>query len=177
MMSLDAIIDYSSQEPVRPLPYAKPLADMSLQASAYAIADAENLALTESHQIPMSTVDEIIKREGKNPAVVQRALVNFFSTVQNPSVNRPTQHLDLLPAGHPLSTTWVSSFSKRQTIAEYMAEDTRLPENARPLVASALSAEPNTAQRKYYEARLNRRGLMLLAGGIIATADKALSGN
>jgi hypothetical protein len=177
MMSLDAIIDYSSREPVRPSQNAKPIADISLQASAYSIADAENALLTTNHQISMSTVDEIIKREGDNPAVVQRALVNFFSTVQNPDTNRPTEHLDLLPAGHPLSTTWVSSFSKRQTIADYMAEDARLPENARPLVASAIYAEPNTAQRKYYEAKLNRRGLTMLTSGIIATADKAISGS
>jgi len=177
MMSLDALIDYSSREPIRPAPHAKPLADMSLRASAYAIADAENLALTTGHQISMSTVDEILQREGDNHAIVQRALVNFFSTVQNPATNRPTPHLDLLPAGHPLSTTWVSSFNKRQMVAEYMSEDARLPETARPLVASAVSAKPNTAQRKYYEAKLQRRGLSLITAQIISIADNALPGN
>jgi hypothetical protein len=166
----------AEREPVKPVFGAKPIAPLSLVASLRSFADSQNENFADVQYVSYSTIDEIIAREEHNgDAVVQRAVANFFATVENPATKRPTQHTDLLPEGHPLSTRWVSSFQKRAIVASYMAQTAEIEDEVRPILASALKAEPNTATRKFYEAKLKMHDKGFSTEIIISTADKAIS--
>lgn len=140
----------------------------------FAEADKFNAQLPEARRVPNSTVEEILSREKTHPNAM-RALGQYFNTIENLHTLTPTTHLDLLPANHPLSTKWISKFSVRKNIATYFESDMSIEDQeTRGLIASALSHEPDSAQRFFYNevflAKTN--GLSLVA--ILDKADKII---
>lgn len=170
-MSFDKIIDVYDRPPVKPrrsVP-AKPLT-----ASAYELLEKANETLPEARQIPQAHVDEILAREGGNPAISQRALLNFISTVENPKTATPTKHVDLLPAGHPLSTVE----STPEDVARYFSCDPHFAEETtQSLVASAILSSPESASRKFYTSRLSIRDPYGYFADVIAQADAVIGRN
>lgn len=170
-MSFDKIIDVYDRTPVKPrrsVP-AKPFL-----ASAHELLEKANTTLPEARQIPLSHVDEIVSREGGNPAVAERALLNFISTVENPQTATPTKHVDLLPAGHPMSTVE----STPEDVARYFSSDSHFAEETtQGLVASAILSTPESASRKFYTSRLSVRDPYGYFADVIAQADAVLGRN
>jgi hypothetical protein len=145
---LNFIIDTQSGEDaptsLRALPHK------SLVETLYKEADKFNAKLPLARRVPAKTVEAIISREETHPNAM-RALGQYFNTIENPQTPAPTTHRDLLPRNHPLSTKWVSQFSVRESVATYFESDTRVEDHeTRALIASALSYEPDSAQRHFY---------------------------
>jgi hypothetical protein len=145
---LNFILDAQSSEdtPValRALPHK------SLIETLHKEADKFNAKLPLARRVPSKTVEAIVSREETHPNAM-RALGQYFNTIENPSTSVPTHHRDLLPRNHPLSTKWVSRFSVRESVATYFESDTRVEDReTRALIASALSYEPDSAQRDFY---------------------------
>jgi hypothetical protein len=145
---LNFILDTQSGEDaptsLRALPHK------SLVETLYKEADKFNAKLPLARRVPAKTVESIISREETHPNAM-RALGQYFNTVENPTTLTPTKHRDLLPRNHPLSTKWVSQFSMRDTVVTYFKSDTRVEDREiRALIASALSYEPDSAQRHFY---------------------------
>jgi len=136
-------------------------------------AEQFNQTLPKQLQASKNEVALLIRREQDNGhPVAMRAVGQYFNTLENPDTLTPTEHRDLLPKGHPLSTRWVSSFKIRREVAQFFTTDKRIPEGEiRTLVASALVYEPGSAQRMFYEEviTLKTRSLPILA--IIERAD------
>ncbi len=148
MSDLNFILDTQSGEDaptsLRALPHK------SLVETLYKEADKFNAKLPLARRVPAKTVESIISREETHPNAM-RALGQYFNTIENPQTPAPTTHRDLLPRNHPLSTKWVSQFSMRDTVATYFESDTRVEDHeTRALIASALSYEPDSAQRHFY---------------------------
>lgn len=137
-------------------------------------AEKFNAKLPEARRVPASTVEEIISREKTHPNAL-RALGQYFNTVENINTPTPTVHLDLLPANHPLSTKWISQATARQEISQYFSSDTRIADDeTRGLIASALSYEPDSAQRFFYnEVFLAKEG-GLSAIALLDEADRLI---
>ena len=171
-MSFDAIIDVYDRHPIAPRYRTN---SESLLASAYKLVDDANSALPLERQILRSSVQEIVYREGTNPAIAQRAVMQFIATTENPKTNTPTQHTDLLHPGHPLSTVEVTPYRARNMVAQYFSGDPNLEAEVRPIVASAIAAEPNSAQRKFFLAQLSAKNPGISYLGIISQADVTLA--
>jgi hypothetical protein len=113
-------------------------------------AEKFNSKLPLARRVQSDTIRTIISREKSHPNAM-RALGQYFNTIENPNTPTPTTHRDLLPKNHPLSTKWVSQFSARKDIAKYFESDTRVEDHeTRALIASALSHEPDSPQRYFY---------------------------
>jgi hypothetical protein len=139
-------------------------------------ADKFNAKLPLARRVPAKTVELIISREKTHPNAM-RALGQYFNTIENPHTSTPTTHRDLLPRNHPLSTKWISQFSVRADVATYFESDTRIEDHeTRALVASAISYEPDSAQRDFYNEVLisKTNDLSLLA--LLDETDKMIEG-
>lgn len=70
----------------------------------------------------------------------------------------PTENLDLLPLGHPLTASaHISKFSEKEIAIEratWFAADPRVKDEIRPVIASAYVAKPNSAEFKFALASL-----------------------
>ena len=176
-MSLDDIVSFYNRQPVAPRADATPLPQKPLLASSYDATAEFNVSMPEGRQVLRSTIREVINREaGSSEFNIKRAVNQFFNTVANPNTNTPTKHTDLLPAGHPLSTEWVSTYNIRDKVAEYFAADPRLetPE-VRTLVASAIQAAPESAARLFYIAQAKSHADDLTIDYIIDDAEATIA--
>jgi hypothetical protein len=141
---LDTQSSEDAPEALRALPHK------SLTETLCKEADKFNAKLPLARRVPAKTVESIISREKTHPNAM-RALGQYFNTIENPHTPTPTAHRDLLPKNHPLSTKWISQFSAREDIATYFESYTKIEDHeTRALVASALSYEPDSAQRYFY---------------------------
>jgi hypothetical protein len=176
-MSLDDIVSVYNKKPVAPAPFAKPLPQKPLLASAYETLAEFNTSVPEGRQVLRSTIREIINREaGSSEFTAQRAVNQFLSTVENPNTNTPTKHIDLLPAGHPLNTQWVSTYNVRDKVATYFSSDPRLETTEiRTLVASAISAQPESAARLFYIAQAKTHASDQTIDRIIEDAEATIA--
>jgi hypothetical protein len=80
--------------------------------------------------------------------------VNMATTGAKPKV--ASEHTDLLPVGHPLSTR-ANDYSANDVMefkAEWISADPRIADEFRPLVASAYKTPKNTFEREYVLAKL-----------------------
>lgn len=149
--------------------------DKPLLATAYDLLEEANAKLPEGRQVSKETVRELIRRELPEIPRAYRATINFLTTVENPTTNTPTRHTDLLPAGHPLSPVIASAPELRQAASEYFSADPALSEELRPLVASAISAEPDSATRLFCTELLFAQGTSLTVHALIEEADKTVA--
>jgi hypothetical protein len=176
-MSLDDIVSFYNHEPVKPRANAIPLPQKPLLAASYDATAKFNATVPEGRQVLRSTVREVINREaGTSEFNIQRAVNQLFSTIENPGTKTPTKHTDLLPKGHPLNVEWVSTYNVRDTVAQYFSADPRLPSDAvRSLVASAISAPPESASRLFYIAQAKSHANDLTIDHIIDDAEATIA--
>jgi hypothetical protein len=168
-MSFDKIIDVYDRPPVKP---RRSLPAEPFIASAHKIVEQANQNLLEARKIPQEHVDEIVSREQANPAVAQRALLNFISTVENPNTANPTRHVDLLPVGHPMSPAEKTP----EAVAEYFSSDPYFKDDSvRTLVASAILSNPESASRKFITSQLSVRDPYGYFTDVIAHADALIT--
>lgn len=140
-----------------------------LVAGAYELYETSNAHLPEARHIPEETISEIILREGGDTPQAAKAIIDFVSTVENPATNTPTQHVDLLPFGHPLVV------STREDVAAYFSSDPRLDDpKLRGIVASAIAATPESATRKFFVEQLVASGREIDVLRFIDDADRIL---
>jgi hypothetical protein len=137
-------------------------------------ADKFNAQLPEARKVPTTTVKAIISREKTHPNAM-RALGQYFNTIEDPYTNTPTAHKDLLPRNHPLSNKWISQLATRAEISRYFESDTTVEDHeTRALVASALSHEPDSAQRFFYNEVLLAKTNNLSLIALIDKTDKII---
>lgn len=79
--------------------------------------------------------------------------VRVFTTGDAPKISQA--HVDLLPLGHPLAPAHADEATAMLASAEWQAGDSRIPDEARSLVASALLSEENSVERIYAAAYLS----------------------
>lgn len=79
--------------------------------------------------------------------------VRVYTTGDAPKVSQA--HIDLLPVGHPLALQTEDEATSMLASAEWQAGDSRIPNEVRPLVASALLSEENSVERIYVAAYLS----------------------
>lgn len=145
--------------------------DKPLLATAYDLLEEANAKLPEGRQVSKETVRELIRRELPEIPRAYRATINFLTTVENPDTNTPTVHTDLLPGGHPLSPMTASAPELRQAASEYFSADPTLSEDLRPLIASAIQAEPDSATRLFCTELLYAQKAPLKIHALIEEAD------
>ena len=152
MSYLDSLIANSEQEPIKPRSGAKPLPQKGFVASLYSLVEKANENLAEEKQISSETFDALIERVSElSEGSKMRQVAQYVNTIENPDTNTPTPHRDLLPRNHPLSTQWVSLFQARKQTAEYYKTHPKIENSElRTLVASAIAAEPESVERKFY---------------------------
>jgi hypothetical protein len=88
---------------------------------------------------------------------VLREVSVFISSAQKTFSANTTTHTDLLPQGNPLSALNASLTPEeyRSKYSQWLAADTEVSDNARPLVAAAFSAQPGSLEREHAFIRLN----------------------
>lgn len=172
MSYLDSLINLYEKEPVKPRSDAAPLPQKGFVASAHELAEKANHNLAEPQHISSETVNALLERTKDKPEGVRlRELAQYINTVENPDTLAPTTHRDLLPRNHPLSTRWISSFQVRKETANYYANHPKIEdEELRTLIASAIAAEPETVERKFYIEAIEAKTTSLDA---LATVDEA----
>lgn len=174
-MSLDKLISSYEKPSVPARRGATPLEYPPLIATAFEKVTALNEKLPEARQVDFNLVDELLQREEPNGEfAAERALSNYISTVENPATNRPTEHVDLLPETHPMSTRWISTFSIREKTAEYYAAGVTDPEVS-AILASAITADPLSGTRRFYLAMLDVKDTPLSVVDRIAEADEVIA--
>jgi len=94
---------------------------------------------------------------------VLKEVSRFLNVATKTFTSSQTDNIDLLVAGHPLSTLnasiSVEEFLKKN--AQWIAADPSIHESIRPLVASAHSAAPGSIEREHAFARLNASKTLL----------------
>jgi hypothetical protein len=174
MSYLDSLINLYEQEPVKPRSDAAPLPQKGFVASAHELAEkANHTTLPESQHISSDAVDSLLERtKGQPEGVRLRELAQYINTVENPDTLAPTVHTDLLPRNHPLSTKWISSFQVRKETANYYANHPKIKDaELRTLIASAIAAEPDTVERKFFVEAVSAKTTSLDALATINEAD------
>lgn len=173
MSNLDSLVSAYEQEPVQPRSDATPLPQKGFVASAHAMAIKANETLPAPKRIHADTVDELLNRISElSEGSRLRALTQYINTIENPDTNNPTEHRDLLPRNHPLSTQWVSSFQVRKETAEYFQTHPKIEDaEVRALVASAVAVEPETAARKFFTEAIIAKTSDLDTIALIQNAD------
>lgn len=177
MSQLDYIVSIYDTEPVKPRSDAAPLPQKGFVASAHELAIKANSTLPAPKRIHADTIDALLERTAdQTEGVRMRALAQFINTVENPDTNNPTEHRDLLPRNHPLSTQWISMFNVRKETAEYFQTHPKIEDaEVRTLVASAIAAEPETLERKFYTEALIAKTQNLETLAMVREADEAIT--
>lgn len=131
----------------------------------YAIIASANESLLPERQIDPTYVSLVAERtydatHGLKAAArnfaIRKAVTNHIDLMSKGMAASAGEHYDLLPIQHPLSTaaTELSVEEVRDARAEWIAADTRIDENVRPLVASAYKQENGTIERVHADMRL-----------------------
>lgn len=149
--------------------------DKTILATAYELLEDANSKLLEGRQVAPEAIRELVRRELPEVPRAYRSTISFLTTVENPTTNTPTRHTDLLPAGHPLSTVTAAPATLRKAASEYFSADPDLSEDLRPLIASAIAAEPTSAARMFYTELLYAKGTSLSVHALIEEADRTVN--
>jgi hypothetical protein len=176
-MSFDKIIDVYDRQPVVPSERLRNRAPQkTVLASAYELIDSANETLPTERHISYKNVAQIVDREkGNTPAAIERIILNYISTVENPRTATPTHHVDLLPQGHPLSP---AEGKTPEAVAAYFSSDPYFKDDSvRTLVASAIMSNPESASRKFITSQLSVRDPHGYYVDAIAYADTSLGRN
>lgn len=151
---------------------------MSLLASANESAPLERklmkaVVLEVTDRALVKTISLFANAELREFKVI-REVSDFISAAVKGTQPKITQdNNDLLPMGHPFSlmTYESSQFITQADVNEYKAlyasADPRISEEAKPLVASAMRARPNSVERKYLTAKLDSMGTSAVPRDII----------
>lgn len=177
MSQWDSLVDSYEQEPILPRSDAAPLPQKGIVASAHAMAIKANETLPAPKRIHADTIDALVERLSElSDGAQMRAVGQYINTVENPNTNTPTEHRDLLPRNHPLSTAWISSFQARKETAEYFETHPKIADpEVRTLIASAVAAEPESVERKFYTEALIAKTNDLDTLAFVQDADIAIS--
>jgi hypothetical protein len=153
-----------------------PSEDQPILATAYDLLETANSSLPENRHTTPGVVREVVRRELPSVPKAHRAVINFLTTIENPSTNTPTVHTDLLPTGHPLSTAPATSEKElRRETARYFSADPNLAPELEPIIASAIECEPNTPTRAFYEELLYARNTPVSIFATIEQADLSIA--
>lgn len=177
MSHWDSLVDSYEKTPVQPRSDATPLPQKGLVASAHAMAIKANETLPAPKRIHADTIDALVERLSElSEGAKMRVVGQFINTIENPDTKTPTEHRDLLPRNHPLSTAWISSFQVRKETAEYFETHPKIQDpEVRSLVASAIAAEPESVERKFYAEALIAKTNDLDTLALVQDADTAIS--
>jgi hypothetical protein len=133
-----------------------------------------NSELPAYRKVLESEVLEVAKRSfSKNIMMPTREQIEFkvFREISNyiemastgESKDLALEHADLLFVGHPLSKSpeiaEMPEEELRQARADWIADDPRIDESYRPLVASAYASEKGSVERKFFVSRLSSESL------------------
>jgi hypothetical protein len=149
--------------------------DQPILATAYELLETANSSLPENRHTSPSAVREVVRRELPSVPKAHRAVINFLTTIENPATNTPTVHTDLLPVGHPLSTTSAAGKDLRRETAKYFSADPALSADLAPIIASAIECEPNSPTRAFYEELLYARNMPVSIFATIEQADLSIA--
>lgn len=160
-----------------------------VEARATALLASANAVVPAERRVDVAVVRELLDRLALDTATlvasssvrafrILRVVNDFLQVATKGSEPKLCQnYVDLLPIGHPLSTREPLSLTA-SAISEFrvrwLAGDPRIAEEYRPLVASALRAEPGSIEREFLVSRLEAlpsekvfRGVVLaLSGGL-----------
>lgn len=137
------------------------------------IVKTHNESLPEVRQTSVDTAYEVAERSlvassGRNTEtrkfLIVRDVTNFLSLAATGVDTRGlTEHLDLLPTTHPISTAphSLTAAGLRHARARWISADPRIDGSVVSLVASAYSARPESAERVYLFARMSAAGSMI----------------
>lgn len=143
------------------------------------LVTAHNETALPVRQISLETAYEVAERSlvasgGRNSETRKflaiRDVMDFLSLAAEGKTSRGVaENKDLLPIAHPLSAAahTLTAAGLRHARARWISADPRIDESVRPLVASAYSARPESAERVYFFAK------MQAAGELIPTEIKA----
>lgn len=135
------------------------------RADMEALVASANEQLLPERQIALTYVEQVAERTYNNthgldiPArnfAIQRAVEDHIDLMSNGLTASAKENLDLLPPAHPLSAsaTWWDEQTLREARAEWIAADTNISEELRPLVSSAYKQVEGTTERMHAEMRL-----------------------
>ena len=135
------------------------------RADLEALIASANEGLLPERQIDLSYVEQVVERtynktHGLDIAsrnfAIKRAVEDYIDTASNGITASAKENLDLLPPSHPLSAaaTWWDEDTLRSARAEWIAADTKIAEELRPLVSSAYKQVEGTPERMHAEMRL-----------------------
>lgn len=141
--------------------------EFSLREKVLALVDGVNYELHEERRVTpraaLTVMDRafeefsILEDDARDFAVM-REVSRFISTTKNTYTvtASASKHVDLLPQGHPLSAlnASLSPDEFRVKYAHWLAADSGISDDARPLVASAHSATPGSVERDHAFLRL-----------------------
>lgn len=176
MSYLDSLVASYEQEPVKPRSDATPLPQKGFVASMHELAEKANEKLPPAKHISSETIDTVLERASEfSQGTKMRAVAQYINTVENPNTNTPTDHRDLLPRNHPLSTRWISMFQARKEIAEYYETHPKAVDpELQSLVASAIASAPESVERKFYTEAISAKTSDLEPLAMIEEADNVI---
>ena len=142
-----------------------------------ALVASANEGLLPERQINLRYVEQVVERTYNKTHgldiptrnfAIKRAVEDYIDLAANGITASAKENLDLLPPAHPLSAsaTWWDEQTLREARAEWIAADTKIAEELRPLVSSAYKQQEGSAERMHAEMRL-----------IALTASGRLSGD
>ncbi len=147
---------------------------LSLREQVLAMVQAANAAVSDERKVTPRAALTVMQRALNDLSVlpaasrdfgVRREVTKFLSVATSTVVAsaKPTKHNDLLPAGHPQSSKNGELTFPDFCLAygAWLAADTSLSEEIRPLVASAHGALPDSPEREHAFMRLNATNVHL----------------
>lgn len=149
----------------------------NLMSKAFALLEYGNATVPAARQILRSTISAVVTEEYSShddldgdalQFAVLRSVENFLSTAYkgDNDTGSQTRYTDFLPVGNPVSTVrrhgGITASAYREARANWEAGHPDLPEDLRPIVASAFSTEPGSVQHLHATARVRavRPGLI-----------------
>ena len=138
-----------------------------LQVQARSIIDEANASMLAERQVHLKSALAVVKRSLNSTRSLAfevrefhalRELSSFITLAQkNKSLNAQPKNTDLLPVGHPASTAShaMTASALRNAQIQWVLSDNRISDEAKPLLASAFDAVPDSPEHKYAMTRLS----------------------
>ena len=138
-----------------------------LRVQVRSIIDEANASMPAERQVHLKSALAVIKRSLDTTRSLAfevrefqalRELSSFITLAQkNKSLNAQPKNTDLLPVGHPASTAShaMTASALRNAQIQWLLSDVRISDDAKPLLASAFSAVPDSPEHKYAMTRLS----------------------
>jgi DNA polymerase III epsilon subunit-like protein/8-oxo-dGTP pyrophosphatase MutT (NUDIX family) len=138
-----------------------------LRVQARSIIDEANASMPAERQVHLKSALAVVKRSLNTTRSLAfevrefqalRELSSFITLAQkNKSLNAQPKNTDLLPVGHPASTAShaMTASALRDAQIQWILSDNRISDEAKPLLASAFDAVPDSPEHKYAMTRLS----------------------